>query len=92
MNRASFMDELLKIASGDIWKRAYEGSGAVPEGLMSSDPVPPEIDVHPSRAETRLPNTAHLPSVIDEGALGDVTQAKSPIDQHKYNRVYRDRR
>lgn len=93
MNRASFMDELLKIASLPIEKRGEaETAGTVPEGLMSSDPVPDHIRVAPDEVETRLPKTHHLPSVINAGSLGEVTMAKDPIDQYKYNRVYRDRR
>lgn len=93
MNRASFLDELLKLASGRIEKRADDiNQTAIPEGLIGSGTVPDSIKVRPDDAKTRRPLTAHLPSAISPGSLGSVTQAKDPIDRFKYNRTYRDRR
>ena len=85
MNRASFLDELLKLAS-DV------NTIDIPQGMMSSDPVPESLPVRPADASTRRPETAHLPSVVGQGEIGGVTQAKDPIDRFKYNRLYRDRR
>lgn len=85
MNRASFLDELLKIAD-------ETNLTEIPHGLIGSEPAPPSEPHRPAEAASRVPLTATLPSVVGKGELGGVTQAKDPIDRFKYNRVYRERR
>jgi hypothetical protein len=105
MNLVSFVDELVKLGAGrQLLKRAYggpnDGDGAgndantvdVPHGMMGADSPPPSDRVSPSEASTRLPLTYHLPSTVQSGNQGDITEPKDPIDKHKYNRAYRDRR
>jgi hypothetical protein len=96
MNKLSFLDELMKLGGAMcLVKRAEMGdvnTVDIPHGMMGSDPMPAGDRLVPDDAATRLPATAHLPSRIQGGSLGGVTQAKDPIDREKYNRAYRDRR
>jgi hypothetical protein len=97
MNLISFVDELVKLGAVRplIRKLAADGDSEavdIPQGMMSSEPVPDSDRVHPAEAATRLPATAHLEPEIETGHLGKVTEPKHPIDRDKYNRAYRDRR
>lgn len=93
MNRISFVDELVKVgAIRCLYKRATDLDATIPEALMSSGPVPDSKRVVPDEASTRVDN-AHLPSVLGTpGRLGDVTVAKKPIDQERFNRPWIERR
>lgn len=99
MNMLSFVDELMKIGAMHpiIEKHAFaEGHDTttvdVPHSMMGAGPVPPSINTRPDEAGTRLPRTGRLMPQVRAGELGGVAQAKDPIDRHKYNRAYRDRR
>lgn len=94
MNKISFLDELVKLGCGKRLLKLAEGSESseIPVGMASSDPVPESIEVRPTDATSRVPLTAHLPTPIRPGALGGVTQAKTPIGRHRFNRAWRDER
>lgn len=101
MNLISFADELVKVGALRplLEKHAYGGDAAhdtttvdIPHSMMGSGAVPESIRVAPDEAATRLPRTAHRPSIVQSGHIGEVAQAKDPIDRFKYNRAYRDRR
>ena len=100
MNLASFVDELVKIGglraltkrAGEIDSTSNVNSVEPPMGIMGGGSVPASLRVVPERAATRLPHADDFESQIEAGSLGDVTGAKSPIDQDKFNRWYRDKR
>ena len=92
MNLGSFVDELMKVGAMDPIKKHASTTVDVPSSMMDNGLVPESIDVRPDEAGSRLPRTGHLPPQVDGGNLGQVAQAKDPIDRQKYNRAYRDRR
>jgi len=97
MNRRSFLDELIKL--GGV-RRAMEKLGYlpgyamdpstvdIPHAMIGSEPVPPAIELKPDDASTRVPRSVLTLSVIRDGALGQVTPAKDPIDKERFNRVF----
>ncbi|MBW2691025.1 MAG: hypothetical protein JRE57_00145 [Deltaproteobacteria bacterium] len=93
MNLISFLDELIKIGGvAGVVKQADDVSTVdIPHGMIDEDPPPDSIKVYPHEASSRLPLTAKTPSAVQTGHLGDMTQAKDPIDRNKHNRGYRDR-
>lgn len=104
MNMLSFADELVRVSALRplIEKHAYAGGAEgiahdttsvdIPHSMAGSEAVPESIQVAPDEAATRLPETAHLPSIVQSGHIGGVAQAKDPIDRFRYNRAYQDRR
>lgn len=96
MKLIAFVDELVKVgAMKCLYKRADDGSinaAEAPHGLMSSDPSPPSLRLHPAEAATRLPRTVEGPNAVTPGLLGPVAGTRSPIDREKFNRAYKDRR
>lgn len=91
MNKISFLDELMKLGGVRIVvKTANELTSDPPAGLMSAEGVPETMVNHPAEASSRLPLTSGMPAQIGQGGLGEVSQAKAPIDQHKFNRGYRE--
>ena len=94
MNLLSFVDELVKVGSfSRIIKIADQGgeNSDIPSGMMSSEGVPDSIDVRPHDATTRTPKS-HLPSIVESGNMGDISEAKDPLDRERYNRAYGDGR
>lgn len=97
MNKISFLHELVSLGGATrLIKKAYGGGATstvdIPHGMVGSDSTPESIPVAPAEASTRLPRTAKQPSQVKPGTLGDVTQAKEPVDRFKFNRADRDRR
>jgi hypothetical protein len=91
----SFVDEIVKLGGlRCLYKRAdgmgggsMNASAAVaPSGLIGSGEVPWEKQVHPDDATTRLEGTAHKPSAVASGHLGEITPARASIDRDKFNR------
>jgi hypothetical protein len=94
MNLVSFLDELVKLGGAHcVVKRAnLATSNDIPQGMVDDSPVPEHIEVRPADATTRLPLTGGQLSQVQVGALGDVTEAREPIDRDKFNRTYKERR
>ena len=90
MNRISFLDELMKLGGvRSIIKEGNQLMSDPPAGMMSGGGVPDAEPHRPDEASSRLPAVAGHGGNIESGKLGNITNAKSPIDQHKFNRAFR---
>ena len=93
MNIVSFVDELVKIGVAEVFVKNAETLGAeAHHGMVGDSPVPDSLDTWPHDVRTRIPLTASTTSLVAPGLLGDVTEAKEPIDQERFNRSYREKR
>jgi hypothetical protein len=93
MNIVSFIDELVKIGAAKVFVKNAEMVGAeAHHGMVGDSPMPDHTEVFPHDVRTRLPITATTTSFIVPGALGNVDEAKEPIDQERFNRSYREKR
>jgi len=90
----SFVDELVKLGAGRQLVKTGEVTQGdlntidIPSGMMDSESPPVAELIVPDEAATRLPRTGHLAPQVVAGELGDVTDAKDPIDRERFNRLY----
>lgn len=89
-----FVDELVKLGGVRCLVKAgyasMEPSAAdIPHGMVPSGYVAPPDRLVPEEAQTRLPETGQIQSVLKPpGALGSSSEAKHPIDRKLHNRPF----
>lgn len=90
MNRISFLDELIKLGGARcIIKHSNELMSDPPGGMMETSSVAAAEPHRPSEASSRLPDVAGHGGKIVPGSLGNITEAKDPIDEHRFNQAFR---